>query len=525
MNNINDSDNQYIEQNNENEEVPLGILNLEIEKGVIKQIKIYKNINPDEVAYNFCKENNINFSLTNKIKNEIESLIQKIAQSSQNQNIIKDNISQKSNLSNNNNLSYMNDLNSKNYNDNINNNNILNEEKKNNNFNNSKSNEKNKRKLFFYQFLQKEKNPYMNKSNTVNLFKNKLFNTIGISKNNFNKIPHIHKKESFRYNNTYLTQTFLNNNNSNIFNRLYNDAKIKRVFYKRPCHFSSSSKKNRLLEDYSDNIYETINGKTFNKKTLDMKPSYLRSYQIKPNKLFNKEYTFHPNLSKYSQNSINTNNLNNLINTYTRNVTESSKNNNIFTKFKRNNLNFNKKGNNILYEESYIPLKNKIKHYSYLDINKNMEMLSIEAFNNIFNKLSNYDQNHILNKNTLNINNIDNNSVLILSPIINDINNNELELNIDNFIKRILTDLSNEDKNILIINELNLSSNNNCIDSERNIKPIIFKHNSFNRNKVYNLNKNNRYINNNFKTPTYSDFKKYHGTSSSTEKKRNFYYL
>ena len=124
MNNINDSDNQYIEQNNENEEVPLGILNLEIEKGVIKQIKIYKNINPDEVAYNFCKENNINFSLTNKIKNEIESLIQKIAQSSQNQNIIKDNISQKSNLSNNNNLSYRNDLNSKNYNDNKINNDI-----------------------------------------------------------------------------------------------------------------------------------------------------------------------------------------------------------------------------------------------------------------------------------------------------------------------------------------------------------------------------------------------------------------
>ena len=72
-----DSGNNLTEENKKEEEEPLAILNLEIEKGVIKQIKLYKNSNSEEVAYNFCKENNIDFSLLNQIKNEIDSLMQK----------------------------------------------------------------------------------------------------------------------------------------------------------------------------------------------------------------------------------------------------------------------------------------------------------------------------------------------------------------------------------------------------------------------------------------------------------------
>ena len=97
MNNLYDNENNYIVEENKKEEQPLAMLNLEIEKGVIKQIKIFKNSNPEEVSYNFCKENNIDLSLMNHIKNEIESLMQKYYQSIENEQNQKNNIFQKDN--------------------------------------------------------------------------------------------------------------------------------------------------------------------------------------------------------------------------------------------------------------------------------------------------------------------------------------------------------------------------------------------------------------------------------------------
>ena len=204
----------------------------------------------------------------NQIKNEIVSLIQKYFQSTSQETNIKENTPPKKNnyINNNNNIVY--NKNNKNYT----NNNMLNDENSYNKFNNSKNNtsnnyEKNMGKLFFYQFLQKEKNQKLtkphNKSNSFNKFKPKIFNTINTTKNNFNKSPKIPGGESSRYNKSYLTQNIMNNN-GNIFNRLYNDAKIKRVVYKRPCHFSNNSNDNKIFQDYTSNVYETINGKNFN---------------------------------------------------------------------------------------------------------------------------------------------------------------------------------------------------------------------------------------------------------------------
>ncbi len=78
-------------------------------------------------------------------------------------------------------------------------------------------------------------------------------------------------------------------------------------------------------------------------------------------------------------------------------------------------------------------------------------MLSLRAINKLFSLLTNNEQNQLLNKNKININNIDINSISILSQIIqdtnNNINNNELELNFDNFLKLIFNERLNEDKN------------------------------------------------------------------------------
>ena len=539
MNNIYNSENNFVVDNKKEEE-PLALLNLEIEKGVIKQIKLYKNSNPEEVSFAFCKENNIDFSLMNHIKNEIETLMQKYFESIQKETDLNNNISDNNNKVQENNNNY----NNNNYNGILNNDEynsykFINQSK--NNINNN--NQKNRRNLFFYQFLQNEKNQnkkmYLNKSNSANKYKIRLLNTLNNNKRRFKKDSQFPGGSSLRYiNDSYLTHNFttINNNlNLNIFDRLYNDAKIKRVVYKRPCHYCSQIKKNKIFEDNISSVYETINGKTINKMNLDMKPSYIRSYQIRPHQLLSKECSFQPNSFKIKPNYLNT------IDTYHLNSTHYSNNfhdekssnknlktnelfKNIFNEnYLNNNLKINQTKNNVLYEESYVPLKNKTKYFSNID--DNIEMLSLKAFNNLFNLLTNNDQSQLLNKNTININNIDNNSISILSQMIQDINNNELELNFDNFLKRIFNEISNEDKKFLVLNYSNAASNNSIQNNDISQKFRNIKNSSNYGYNNYNKNKSNKNSENNSRTSTNNNFHKKYRLTSGTEKKKNFYYL
>ena len=534
--------NAYLIEENKKEEQPYALLNLEIEKGVIKQLKLYKNSNPEEVAYNFCQENNIDFSLMAQIKNEIESLNQKYLKSFPKE--IKE-----SNY-NSNNISIMNQRNNPN---NINYN-LLNDEYSYYNLNNNSKNmiNNNNRNLFFYQFLknqEKLKNPFLNKSNSANKLKAKIYNTISATRNNYNKQNKVKGGSSYsRINNSNLTQN-TTKNNSNIFNRLYNDAKIKRVVYKRPCHNgNSNSKDKKMAQDFGNNVYETINGKTFNKMTIDMSPSYIRSYQIKPYQLNNKEYSFQPNSYKYipKNNKYATEN-----NNYHRRI-NTNRPNKKRLKFKRKLYSYNNEINNnnyvnnyqskkkMLYEESYVPLKNKIKFFPIVDENNNLnngdniEKLSFEAFNNLFDKLINYDQSYVLNKKTININNIDNNSVLILSNIIKDINNNDIELDLDNFILRVNSELSDEDKKMIILNYSNIPADNSNYN-ENNINNN-YNYNQKNEEEYkqplfiisncgYNQSKSSKFLKNKNNTNTISTFNKGYRLPSGAEKKKNFYYL
>lgn len=554
MDKKNESINNYI-GNNKEEEEPLAILNLEIDKGVIKPIKIFKNSNPEEISIKFCKDNNIDLSLMNQIKSEIESFLEKYFLSQQEQNLKSNNALQ-------------NDFYEQKNNKNITNNdmNILNEQYNSYQYiNQSKNNlsnnyENNKRKLFFYQFLQNKKmsKNHTNKSKSVNKYKTKIFNTINnTKKKQKNKSNFLDDKNFMHLNDSHLTHNYntINcNKNSNIFDRLYNDAKIKRVVYKRPCHFNSQSKENNIFQDNLNNIYETINGKKIDKNTLNMNPTYIRSYQIKPNQLSNYEYSFKPNIYKYYKTSNNTNNNSYQLNSthYSNNLPEyrfsNTKNNNFQETIKSNEnykkiinvdsnnyhyniLNFEQNKNNILFEEVYKPLKNKIKRFTNMDnqqnitYSQNMGIANIEPYSNLFNLLINYDPSQILNKNTLNTNNIDNNTLLIISSIIEDINNNEIELNLENFIERLTKDLSNENKQFIIINYSNTSSNNN-------INNYIFKESAQKSNnkspskiKYYGYNTSNKNIYQKYKTSTYFKQSKNFRLPSGTEKKKMFYYL
>ena len=53
------------------------LMTLEDISGKSKQIKIYQNSNPSELAYNFCKENNLDFSSMKYIKANIKSIVKK----------------------------------------------------------------------------------------------------------------------------------------------------------------------------------------------------------------------------------------------------------------------------------------------------------------------------------------------------------------------------------------------------------------------------------------------------------------
>ena len=191
----------------------------------------------------------------------------------------------------------------------------------------------------------------------------------------------------------------------------------------------------------------------------------------------------------------------------------------------------------MIYEESYVPLKNKIKFAPISDENNNlnevdnMEKLSFEAFNNLFDVLTNYDQSHVLNKKTININNIDNNSVLILSSIIKDINNNDIELDLDNFILRLNSELSNDDKKMIMLNYSNIPTDNNNYN-ENNINNNYYQKNEEYKqplfiisNYGYNQSKSSKFLKDKNNINTISNFNKNYRLHSGTEKKKNFYYL
>ena len=62
---------------NNDDKKPFFLMTLEDNLGKCQQIKIYQNSNPSELAFNFCKENNLDFSSMKYIKSNIKSIIKK----------------------------------------------------------------------------------------------------------------------------------------------------------------------------------------------------------------------------------------------------------------------------------------------------------------------------------------------------------------------------------------------------------------------------------------------------------------
>ena len=77
---------------------------------------------------------------------------------------------------------------------------------------------------------------------------------------------------------------------NNIFERLFNDAQIKRVAYRRPCHFSSDLRENSLNNNNKINSSHILDGNSmlFSNTNLTLLSNY--SYRNDNNKNYNNSY-------------------------------------------------------------------------------------------------------------------------------------------------------------------------------------------------------------------------------------------
>ena len=78
-NNDIENDNNNNENNNstmEDGKKPIYVMSLELEDGEIAKIKIYSDSNPNELAQEFCKKNNLDPDAAEYLASQIEALIQ-----------------------------------------------------------------------------------------------------------------------------------------------------------------------------------------------------------------------------------------------------------------------------------------------------------------------------------------------------------------------------------------------------------------------------------------------------------------
>ena len=280
--------------------------------------------------------------------------------------------------------------------------------------------------------------------------------------------------------------------------------------------------KNNFLKNnnqiYSTNYYnKNINYRKLNK----LKEEYDKKYSFQPiiNDNYKTDLTFDErlnifnNISKQKKEELK-NNLSNL---------KSDENGQEFFKPKlisRQTFLYNKKNNgnineiegddkidvfnkNYLYYKKYNSNKEKLYQYYYNNTNEPHIFSKVEsekllneannkAFSNLFNELDS-DQDNLITSFHINLNNIPNNILKIIEPLLIELKEDNQTLNQDEFIKamtKLFENISSTERR-QIINEYNNRRQRNISDKNDNI-PINYnknkKNNSLSKNKNNNLN-------------------------------------
>ena len=564
------------------------IINIEFQNGIKKQIEINSDSNCGNLAFQFCKKYNLDYKSLIKFKSILEN-IKKNPSNGYNKYNITININNTEN-----NFIIFNDINP-NQNNNIKNNiNQIEENKstinKNNFFNANQ-------KLFPYEFqiipnFKKKKikisfNKLINSNipNNINLINN---NNKKINSSSYKNLSSIEKDltflnksdRTFKQINTISNfsriQSSKNINNksqksNNIFERLFNDAEIKRITYRRPCHFSSTLRNKTLKSIDNNSISSNYNSFNFTNVTMfsnssngnDKESNYNNSYMYRKNLINLSPISFSHNNSKINQkNYINFHkkNYSQIQNKYVKDykpyiIKEEENNSNKKTSNKKRRIKFNtintlnereKKENIQKNKKIYHQFKDK-KITNIQEGDLLLEGIRNEAFQNLFVQLNGNNQAQELNEKNINLEKIPSLVLYDIEPITYEIYKNKKTYSSNEFItemKNIFNTLSMEEKrNIISLyrnpnyqipfnNSHNINSPN-CEKRKKNINHFNTKqlnylstYRKLNTNIVKYLNKKN-----NNKLNYYNTINQKTKNSSldkfiiGNQKKRNFYYI
>ena len=549
-----------------------------------KQIEIDNNFNNIcDISFEFCKKYNLDYQTLVQMINELETIKKNNNKYNNNYEISLDKNTQ-------NNIYKKVQKISKKINK------VVKEEDEENMDSSSRSKKhiipiKKNQKLFPYEFKIKKNFSYKNKKknnnkeitqDSINSFynrSNQLSNKGNISStmnlNNLSSIEGNQTVNTLKPMNTISNFSRISSNNNfkklqnNIFERLFNDAQIKRVAYRRPCHFSSDLRENNVNNNNKINSSHILDGNSIlfsntnltllsnNSYRNDNNKNYNNSYLLRSINTLNPECIFQPNSILKRNKSVNNkrknhkrnkeinnseNNLNNL--DYKPIIIKDGEISNEKNKMFNTISGTNEKYRNDNKNNIYIPLKNRISW----GINQSELLLegeSNDAFENLFYELNDNNGNELNDKN-INVEKIPTNILYDIEPITSEIYKNKKNYSIEVFkneMKEIINRLPKEDKrNIIKFYKnknnniyLNTGPNNNKLlkEYEKN-KNLLNKSKGMhmeNKSVQYliedeNNNKNNySFFNHSARKNKINYSLKHNRLPSGIEKKRNFFYL
>ena len=473
---------------------PIYIMTLELEKGNSKEIKIFSDSDANKITKEFCNENKIDLNSKKYLKEQIEELIKQF-KNENNKNILnnKNKIIHKPFF----NINKIEENKNPEFNNNKSEKIKLNSNKKKNKYS-SKINNNNK------EIIEKS----LKKSNNSNSNKNfTLLNEPIRNKKNLNK--KINHSKSLSNPSTLIksNSNYINIKDKNIFDRLYKDGTLKRIFQ---CHSNSNEKNNKFNKIFTyennknkkkNNIILDENGKKINygeylykREILNSKEKNKKNQKLKENEIKEKmkECSFNPKINNYNNN----NNNNNKYKTKRKN---NILNNDLIFTFKpkinnsyKSTLNFDERLNyfNTLYKEKKNNLNKYYNNFNFkTNINENKKKTITNNNNdnnneNVFEKnyqfAEKYNKNKELLKNKYNYNHLNN-----YKNISRNNNNSNSILNnfVDNLGSKIFKILDKDEDNLISAININLKIDKNVLNI---INPLIFEI----KNENYYLNEN-----------------------------------
>ena len=385
------------------------------------------------------------------------------------------------------------------------------------------------------QSIQKQLDKFDSKKNFKNINKNNIYDIDYI--NNINNNYYIRNNNQFLKNkiNSQISNSNLYNKNINIrrlsklkeeydqkysFQPVINDNyRTDLTFNERLNIFNNLSKqKKEELKNNLSNLKADENGQEF----------------FKPN-LISKQY--YSNISKRN----NSNNINNNNNSNNNSI-DQIENNDKIDVFSKNYLYYKKYNSNKekLYNKYYYNYTNEPHIFSKIQSDKLLNEANNKAFCNLFNELDS-DQDNLITSFNINLNNIPNNILKIIEPLLTELKEDNQSLNQDEFIKamnKLFENISSIERRQLIneynnrrqknINDKNkyLNNYNHNLNNSRKNNSLIKKEkdNSINTNNYSskrmitrsnittdNNNFDNNYLSSRPKTPVYNMVKKNNG--------------